>query len=1061
MAKATLELIAKTDNWTGGIKKAQGALHNFEKNAGGLNQAIAKGGKTMEDAIRKFGSMESKAATASGRLREMESMFMELGDAYRRMSVTERQAGVGQATIRSMQQLRVRIIEARQSAQQLQRQLNLSGAGASGGLSLIGGLKFGIGSMAAMKAVQAVKSGVNTNMEFEQSNANLAAVLGKTNKEIEQLTANAKALGGMTKFTASQITELQVVLARRGLGESQILEMTHGISNLAIATGTDLAQSAELAASTMQAFGMRATEMERIVSVLGVSTTKSALTTEALGTSLQYVAPAARAAGFSLEDTVAILGTLVNNGINASTAGTSLRQIMLSMSTSGGKLAKALGGPVKSFDELVAALQRLKNEGGNSLEAVSKAVRVTALPAFLALVNSADGLNDLRDSITGVEGELQTMADTQMNTAKGASIVLKSAWEGLILTFEESNSTLKRTFEWLTEIVNKYKDYRNLQNGGQGAISTLIGDEEKARKQAREEAQAYIDEWGRNQTFLLGKDYNEASIPSWMPQYDLTKQYGESDNIARSQNGNPYDDAAAELAKATEKYNKILELTRKYTENVVIGKDVVTGKDVRAHWSYADLDDRARPRFDGKNDEYYARRDEIRDEIEKETGTRMNYANLLKYGEDLQRQIYKWEAVVGMRPGATSTPTGVAGDETSGSDIKTSIEKLGKKTPEEQAEERVKNAMVDYAASVEKATIEKDAGRLTEEQYTNRLLSASERMADAYLDAAVLTGSEEYKEAYLNNLEEVKQLSEASAALTKARKDAEEAEKEAAREAKEAERQAKEEYSEKLRLDRSLYGGINSAVGKTAWQRINDSGEDGQALSNRFAELNTQLIKKIEIPDDTWTKFVEDLNAKLEELHLPTIKVDLETNSVTKAVDEVKNMSSAWQYASQAISSVGNAMQSIENPAAKVAGIIAGALAEMAAGLGAAIAQKGKEIEPWSWIAFAAASTATFVSTAAAVKKAAEYHAGGGIAGMGSVFKPRGVDTVPAMLSPGEEILPMSSPRHINNISKQIQGSARGYGDIHMEKIITGEDIRIVLTNNARRRGGTGKNYAI
>ena len=169
---------------------------------------------------------------------------------------------------------------------------------------------------------------------------------------------------------------------------------------------------------------------------------------------------------------------------------------------------------------------------------------------------------------------------------------------------------------------------------------------------------------------------------------------------------------------------------------------------------------------------------------------------------------------------------------------------------------------------------------------------------------------------------------------------------------------------------------------------------------------------------------------------------------------EVKDMAEVWSYASSAISSVGSALAGLEDPAAKVLGTIAQAIASVVMGMGMAIAQKGKEIEPWSWIAFAAAATATMISTVSAIKSAtAEYHAGGDFVGSGSRFntmmRPVGTDTIPAMLSPGELILNKSQQ---SNLAPKLQ-AAPALADLHLETTIEAERIRIMLNNNNRRRG--------
>ena len=161
-----------------------------------------------------------------------------------------------------------------------------------------------------------------------------------------------------------------------------------------------------------------------------------------------------------------------------------------------------------------------------------------------------------------------------------------------------------------------------------------------------------------------------------------------------------------------------------------------------------------------------------------------------------------------------------------------------------------------------------------------------------------------------------------------------------------------------------------------------------------------------------------------------------------------------FQLTSQAIGSMGSALAGLEGSAAKIIGLVAQAVASVVAGLGSAIAQKGKDIDPWSWIAFTASATATMIATVAAIKSVtAEYHAGGELVGKGSRFstmmRPIGSDTIPAMLSPGELILNKSQQ---SNLAPRLQ-AAPALADLHLETIIEAERLRIMLNNNNRRRG--------
>ncbi len=281
----------------------------------------------------------------------------------------------------------------------------------------------------------------------------MAAILGRSTSEITKLKDQAIELGSTTAFTATQVAGLQLELAKLGFNDDQILKATLGIENLAIATGVDAARAAKLGGSALRGFALDASEANRVASVLAVSTTKSASTFESLEVALPKVSAIAKSFGFTIEDTTALLGGLQNAGFEASISGTSLRQIFLQLADSNGKLAKRLGGGAKSFDELIEQFKKVESEGISLSEAFNL-TNARSVAAFKTFLSGADDLKILRDSITGVEGVLDTLANQKLDSISGKVIKLNSAWEGWILSLDSSGEaadSIKKGIDFLTK----------------------------------------------------------------------------------------------------------------------------------------------------------------------------------------------------------------------------------------------------------------------------------------------------------------------------------------------------------------------------------------------------------------------------------------------------------------------------------------------------------------------------------------------------------------------------------------------------------------------------------
>lgn len=303
----------------------------------------------------------------------------------------------------------------------------------------------------------ALRGAIQTIADFERANSELAAVLGTNLKGVEALTNSAKQLGRTSEFTASEVTQLQIALSRLGFDSSQIEDMQKAVLDFALAMNTDLASAAEFTGAALRAFGLEAEDTSHLLDVMSAATTNSALDFSKLQASLSTVAPIAKSFGLSVEETAAFLGVLANNGFDASSAATALRNILLNLADSNGKLAKGIGHSAKSFDEIIAAFQEL-NDKGVDVNDVLQMTDKRSAAAAVTIIKQAGAVADLKTELDGAEGSLSTMADTMHDNLSGALKNLSSAWEGFILALEGSKGPLKYVVDRLTDIVNRMTD---------------------------------------------------------------------------------------------------------------------------------------------------------------------------------------------------------------------------------------------------------------------------------------------------------------------------------------------------------------------------------------------------------------------------------------------------------------------------------------------------------------------------------------------------------------------------------------------------------------------------
>jgi hypothetical protein len=256
----------------------------------------------------------------------------------------------------------------------------------------------------------------------------------------------------------------------------------------------------------------------------------------------------------------------------------------------------------------------------------------------------------------------------------------------------------------------------------------------------------------------------------------------------------------------------------------------------------------------------------------------------------------------------------------------------------------------------------------------------------------------------------------------------------------------KEEYT-------PLAGSIDAQVAKVKelQDAFNAAGSDGirMGLLPQLKEAEQTLERMKNVGDFMVTSPTGIPGTELSAMPAaPTINnSDLEKAQALAAIAE-KNRE-AWLSAASAIGSVGSALQNIESPAAKVAGIIAEAIATIAATFAASL--KGT-VTPWDWIAGAAAGTATMIATIASIKQATSGFAAGGII-PGSHYSG---DMQLARVNSGELILNQAQQ---GVLASRLQND-NALSNLHLQATLSGENIRIALTNNMRR-SGSGENISL
>lgn len=186
---------------------------------------------------------------------------------------------------------------------------------------------------------------------------------------------------------------------------------------------------------------------------------------------------------------------------------------------------------------------------------------------------------------------------------------------------------------------------------------------------------------------------------------------------------------------------------------------------------------------------------------------------------------------------------------------------------------------------------------------------------------------------------------------------------------------------------------------------------------------------------ETWLTGVQDQLANLE---FEPIEIPIETTT-----NDVKAIAQAASITADVVGSIGDAFNAIEDPAAKVMGTVAQAIASVAMGYAQATVAAAQTGNPWVWAAFAMSGLATMITMISNIHSATGY-AEGGIVG-GTSYSG---DNIPIMANAGELVLTKAQQ---NTLAQNLQGG--GMGSMNLKTKVKGTELLVWLDNSLAQSG--------
>lgn len=450
-------------------------------------------GRAMESAKRAAESLQAKYNSLSLAVARQKDELGKAGINTRNLAAGEQRlkTSISETTV---QLARQREALARVSAQQ--EKLNAVKARYQKGKELAGSAA-GAGAAAVGMATTGIVAGtalMRPGYEFAQKNSELQAVLGveKQSPEMQALRNQARQLGDNTAASADDAAAAQIVIAKSGGDKDAILAATPATLNMSLANRRTMEENAALLTGMKAAFQLTNGQITHIGDVLSMTMNKTATDFDGLNDSLTYVAPVAKIAGVSLEQTAALVGALHDNKITGSMAGTGSRAVITRLQAPTGEAFDALKelkvstadskGNMRPLFSILREIQASFEKHGLGTAQRGEYLKTifgeeaSSSAAVLMQAATSGRLDALTAAFKASDGKTEELVKVMQSNLGGDFKEFQSAYEAVGTDlFDQQESSLRKLVQTATRYVLRLDKWIKDNKALAGTLTTIAG----------------------------------------------------------------------------------------------------------------------------------------------------------------------------------------------------------------------------------------------------------------------------------------------------------------------------------------------------------------------------------------------------------------------------------------------------------------------------------------------------------------------------------------------------------------------------------------------------------
>ena len=357
-----------------------------------------------------------------------------------------------------------------------QAQRNLKGF-ASISKGVFGGLtKFTSYAAAFVGISTSIHEIATANMELEKSLSSLRSLTGVSAQELNYFraeavkmamdsTQSAVAMVDAYKLIGSQMPEL--------LKNKEALSATaRAAVTLAEAAEIDVPTAAKALTGSLNQMGASSARASEYINILAAASQQGSADIPYLNRAIENAGGTASAVGIKFNELVAAIEAIAPRITDASSAGTNLRNIFLTLEASADNNLKP------SVVGLSKAIDNLSKKNLNATE-LTKMFGKESVTAAIALLQEKDAFDKLREGIEGTN-TAQEQAGINTDNLAGSISKLQNAWTAFGTTLYGTNGYLKNAVDNLRNAVNwatralAMSDQQKIEYDNQGNTSEAI-----------------------------------------------------------------------------------------------------------------------------------------------------------------------------------------------------------------------------------------------------------------------------------------------------------------------------------------------------------------------------------------------------------------------------------------------------------------------------------------------------------------------------------------------------------------------------------------------------------